>query len=299
MLPRRNILIFHQAALGDFITTWPVAMAMGRVFAQSRVMYVTGSDKGRLAEDVIGVEGVSADDGWHALFGAAEPPENVARILRGTQCVVLFAENDEPTFVAGLVKHCGDIPLIQVRPKPPAGVHVLDHQLAQLDAHGKLRSYVEQMQTLLKTNGFGRRGGSGEGVLIHPGSGSPDKNWPLDRFIELGAHIRSAGNGVRYVIGEVERDRWAAADMGRLATVAEVVTPDTLPALRRLIASSHVFIGNDSGPTHLAAALGVRTIALFGSASDPAQWRPSGPAVEVRKMTDQPADLFAAIRQTI
>ncbi|MGC4032910.1 MAG: glycosyltransferase family 9 protein [Tepidisphaeraceae bacterium] len=295
MLPRRNILIFHQAALGDFITTWPVAMAMGRVFAQSRVMYVTGSDKGRLAEDVIGVEGVSADDGWHALFGNAEPPENVARVLRGTQCVVLFAENDEPNFVAGLVKHCGDIPLIQIRPKPPAAVHVLDHQLAQLDAHGKLRSYVEQMQTLLKTHGFGRRGNAGEGVLIHPGSGSPAKNWCVEHFVELGTQLVAAGKVVRFVVGEVERDRWPASDISRLAAVAEVVMPDTLPALRKLIAGSHSFVGNDSGPTHLAAALGVRTVALFGDASDSAQWRPSGPAVEVRSIAEPPAAIAAII----
>ena len=47
---RRNVLIFHQAALGDFVVTWPLAVALGRLFPQSRVLYVTHASKGQLAE---------------------------------------------------------------------------------------------------------------------------------------------------------------------------------------------------------------------------------------------------------
>jgi len=46
---KRNVVIFHQAALGDFIITWPLAMALSRVFPQSRIIYVTHSQKGALA----------------------------------------------------------------------------------------------------------------------------------------------------------------------------------------------------------------------------------------------------------
>src|SRR6185295_7543783 len=53
MALRRNILIFHQAALGDFIVTWPLAMALSRIMPQSRVIYVTHSQKGKLAERVL------------------------------------------------------------------------------------------------------------------------------------------------------------------------------------------------------------------------------------------------------
>jgi len=50
------VLIFHQAALGDFIVTWPIAVALGRIFAQSRVSYITAAGKGQLAGRVIGVD---------------------------------------------------------------------------------------------------------------------------------------------------------------------------------------------------------------------------------------------------
>ena len=87
MTLRRNILIFHQAALGDFIMTWPLALGLGRVLAQSRLFYITSAQKGALAERALRVESVDAENGWHHLY-SAEPklPEQSERLLRGAQC---------------------------------------------------------------------------------------------------------------------------------------------------------------------------------------------------------------------
>ena len=74
MLPRRNVLIFHSGALGDFILTWPLALALGRLFPQSRIYYVTHGQKGALAEKVLRVESVDAEAGWHPLFAEAPSP---------------------------------------------------------------------------------------------------------------------------------------------------------------------------------------------------------------------------------
>src|SRR5438067_1389585 len=52
---RRNVLIFHSGAMGDFILTWPLALALGRLFPQSRIFYVTHRQKGLLAERVLRV----------------------------------------------------------------------------------------------------------------------------------------------------------------------------------------------------------------------------------------------------
>src|SRR5438552_11741739 len=81
---RRNILIFHQGALGDFIVTWPLALGLARVMAQSRIFYVTSGQKGALAERALRVESVDVEGGWHQLF-SQEPrlPEPAARMLAG------------------------------------------------------------------------------------------------------------------------------------------------------------------------------------------------------------------------
>lgn len=296
MIPRRYILIFHQAALGDFLMTWPLAMALGRVFAQSRVMYVTGPDKGQLAEGVIGVEWLGADSGWHALHAAGEVTnERVLRMLAGTQCVVLFAQNDEPTFVENIRRYAGpDAPLIHIRPNPPAGVHVTAHQLAQLQEHGKLSGYVQQMQHLIQTAGLPGGGAKG-GVLIHPGSGSAAKNWPIESFRAVADRLRAAGETVRFILGEVEREKWDARLLADLQATYEVLEPANLPALKACLTSAATFIGNDSGPTHLAAMLGLRTIALFGPASSADQWHPVGPRVTTLPFDTTADTLLAAL----
>ena len=49
----RNILIFHSGALGDFVQTWPLGLALGRLYPQSRVIFVTQKQKGLLAEKAL------------------------------------------------------------------------------------------------------------------------------------------------------------------------------------------------------------------------------------------------------
>src|SRR5688572_24534466 len=88
---RRNLLIFHSGALGDFIVTWPIAMAAARLYAQSRIIYVTGSEKGVLAERLLRVDSVDVEGGWSELF--SESPnlsENPRKLLDGAHVVLSF-----------------------------------------------------------------------------------------------------------------------------------------------------------------------------------------------------------------
>src|SRR4051794_26446134 len=91
MALRRNILLFHQGALGDFVLSWPAALALARIHPQSRVFYVTQSQKGKLAERALGVEWTDAELGWHALFSRdGQLPETPAKLLAGAHSVVGF-----------------------------------------------------------------------------------------------------------------------------------------------------------------------------------------------------------------
>lgn len=115
----------------------------------------------------------------------------------------------------------------------------------------------------------------GAPVTIHPGSGSPSKNWPLDRYIELARALRSRGREVLLVLGEADAPLRPVLD----ATLPPSEYPrlDTLPLtdLAATLAHSALHIGNDSGITHLAAAVGIPVVALFGP-TDPATWSPRG-----------------------
>lgn len=111
-------------------------------------------------------------------------------------------------------------------------------------------------------------------LALHPGSGSPRKNWPPERFRALGEALSPARPWLAG-LGPAESD----LDFGPAAAcVAARDLP--LTALAALLADAGLYVGNDSGITHLAAAVGVPTLALFGP-SDPGTWAPTGPAVRV------------------
>jgi ADP-heptose:LPS heptosyltransferase len=114
-------------------------------------------------------------------------------------------------------------------------------------------------------------------LVVHPGSGGRAKRWPLPSFIEVIRRAASLGLGGVLVTGEAEADLEAA--LKALALPAGWTRVSRLPAetLAGLLAGSTHYLGNDSGPTHLAAACGVSVLALFREDSLPA-WRPFGKA---------------------
>jgi heptosyltransferase III len=103
-----------------------------------------------------------------------------------------------------------------------------------------------------------------DSVMIHPFSGSPRKNWPLNLYRELAGHLR-------------HRIEWVA---GPEEELPDAVRFTSLAKLGSWIHGARLYIGNDSGLTHLAAAVGVPTLALFGSSS-PRNWAPRGDNVTV------------------
>jgi lipopolysaccharide heptosyltransferase III len=101
-------------------------------------------------------------------------------------------------------------------------------------------------------------------AVIHPFSGSSRKNWPMEKFRELSLRLGS-------------RVQWSAGPQEKLE---DAVRFGDLYELACWLASARVYVGNDSGITHLAAASGVPVAAIFGP-SDPAIWAPRGQRVRV------------------
>ncbi|MGH7215009.1 MAG: hypothetical protein ACREIT_09630, partial [Tepidisphaeraceae bacterium] len=131
----RNVLIFHAGALGDFVVTWPLALALGRLFPQSRVMYVVPRQKGELVERVLRVESVDVEGGWHALFAdAAKLPERQAKTLAGAHTVVSFVSTGADAWADNVRRLAPEANLICLDPRPPAGhaSHVTSFHLEQL-----------------------------------------------------------------------------------------------------------------------------------------------------------------------
>lgn len=303
MALRRNILLFHQGALGDFVLTWPIAVGLARIYPQSRLFYVTHAGKGRLAERALRVEWADAEAGWHALFGDGETvlTDTPGRLLAGAHTVVGFLSASDSSWVENVkrIAPAADVRVIDPNPPGDWAGHATAFQLQQLASWPAAHAAAEQILRSIQSRGVGvTRPPDPRGVLIHPGSGSPAKNWPIERYLELISRLRESGESVRVLIGEVEEERWPADVLARLSQAASLHRPGSYVELMDALIASRVFVGNDSGPGHLAAILGVPTLTLFGP-TDPIRWQPLGPRVNVLRRDPLDAlgveDVFAAL----
>ena len=95
-------------------------------------------------------------------------------------------------------------------------------------------------------------------VLVHTGAGQPVRVWPLDRYARLVARLRQANYRVQVACDPDQQHWWLAAGEQHLAT------PRTVSEVFPLMDRASAFVGNDSGPGHLAAFCGVPTFTLFG-----------------------------------
>ncbi|MDB6019014.1 MAG: hypothetical protein JWR19_3503 [Pedosphaera sp.] len=99
---------------------------------------------------------------------------------------------------------------------------------------------------------------SGRIVIVHTGAGQPIRVWPLDRYQKIVTHLRAQNYVVRILCNPEQRKWWLQA--GETA----VATPATITDLLNHMGDVGAFVGNDSGPGHLAAFLGIPTFTLFG-----------------------------------
>ncbi len=200
---------------------------------------------------------------------------------------VAWMADSEGTVARNLAR-LGAAAVVVAPSRPPAsGIHIADHLVATLAPLGVVPSAVqlpltfklpaeaiEAARRILDRHELA----TGNFVIIQPGSGSPAKNWPIDRFLELARQIAAGPRHAVLLVGPAELESIDPACY--LSPAVPVVREAPLATVAALIAEAGGYVGNDSGPTHLAAALGRPTVALFGP-SDPAVWAPRGPRVRI------------------
>jgi ADP-heptose:LPS heptosyltransferase/GT2 family glycosyltransferase len=171
--------------------------------------------------------------------------------------------------------------------------HVADDLVALVDAAGA-RSGSPQGALLTRPKGVlalpaaeRRRLFSKPLICIHPAAGSPMRQWPPASFAELiYLLLRRQRCHVALIGGNDERElaEQVLELVGPQAGVINLVGRLALAELPKLLADSALFVGNNSGPHHLAAGLGVATVGIHSGVVDAREWGPLGPrAVAVRR----------------
>ena len=281
----------RSGALGDSVLTLPAAAALRRGFGDLAIHLVFP----RMMAEIAGSD-LFTDVGGTAVTSLYDPASEIPQTTRATfaDSRFLLVYSSRGDGIRNRLQHLvgGDVVLWD--PRPPAGFsqHItrhLSHPLRELgipvdDWDPRITIPPEQRVHLEKAPGGDRtvisdlRKGRGL-VAVHPGSGGVRKCWPMQKFAMLVDELLRAGIRVVVLLGPVEAER--RLDILRLeAPGAHTLSPGTVAHLAAVLERVDLFVGNDSGPGHLAAAVGTPTLSLFGP-TDPVVWRPSGPKAAV------------------
>jgi ADP-heptose:LPS heptosyltransferase len=121
-------------------------------------------------------------------------------------------------------------------------------------------------------------------AYLHPGAGKPKNRWPVDRFAEVAGDLLRRGLDVQVIEGPQDGGIAAAMER-RLGRPLPVVSGETIPMLAARFVRASIYVGNDTGPLHLAGAVGCPTVGVYGW-SDPAEWKPVGNRVRAVRAED-------------
>lgn len=278
---RGKILVIRGGAIGDFILTLPAITALRRQFPEAH-LEVLGyphiiqlAVAGGLVDRVQSIE-ARALAGFFARHGQLE--EDLADYFSEFDIIISYLYDPDDIFRANIAR-CSPAQFIvgPYRPNEREKVHATKvylqplERLAIFDAdHLPRLSINSQLSTLNQ-------------IALHPGSGSEKKNWPEEKWADLLQHlVNSTHFDLLLIGGEAEGERLqrlAAALPPRRTRVAQSLP---LAELARLLQHCAAFVGHDSGISHLAAALGLSGIVLWGNSIEQI-WRPPHEQVLVLK----------------
>jgi len=286
------MLTIHQGALGDFILALPALMALRKFFPQAKPVIMGYPrilelvEKRFYAEEIVSVD----QKGMASFFGQEGDLDPGLSHYFGTfDLIVVFGKEAEGLILTNLRRVCqGQIIHLHSFPAVDERIHLADHLLRELRRNhvsGKdqdPRLFLNRSDQAWGRSYCKKKGLTDEekakAIILHPGSGSRRKAWPVERFFDLVKHFRGHSSSRLLIVvgpaeaGEVEKS-FETIPSERGATAPVVIKGLSLIGLASVIEGCRVFIGNDSGITHMAAALGVPTVAVFGP-TDPKRWAP-------------------------
>lgn len=299
----RSILLLRGGALGDFLLTLPCVRALRAAYPSARIELVGNATAARLALPGGLIHAVHSqhDARWAALYAPSPLPPALDAWLR-TFDLVILGWPDPANEIARHFPRREDQIVLRIDPTPQSGsawkhwltaaAPLLPPDLREptsftpLDLTAEATAEARAKLTLPQPY-----------VALHPGSGSAAKNAPPELWLQLIAHL--APIPVLVVLGEA--DRPLAAAFQRIAsTRVQIADQWDLGTLAAALARASAYAGHDTGVTHLAAAVGTPTFAVYGP-TDPKQWAPFGHGVQVRRtsvasVTFDPAALADELR---
>ena len=283
-----RVLLIFPGALGDLLLLAPAAAALARQGA--RVELSVRRALGELAAAIFpGALGPAVDGiAMSSLFTSRLGPA-LADWLRGADVVHAWLGASATT--AELQRHAASLGVAALRwhsvERGDGPVHASVAYTVALGVDGLL--LVPRLELAVGRPTLAWRCALAERLVIHPGAGSAGKRWTPSGFRRVADGWRARGGEVAILLGPAEEDTeafWRATDHRVAARLA-------LPDAAALIASAPRYLGNDSGISHLAGALG-RTGAVLFRSTRAERWRPLGGALAALDVVPEAEAALAA-----
>jgi len=294
-----RIFVMRGGAVGDFILTLPVFQALREKWPESEITLASYPRIRRLILESGLVDRFESLDSplFATLFAKDAASSGQLNGAFRDYDIVLSYLHDKDGIVAANLAAAGAGHTICASPIVTTG-HAADVLFKPLSGLGITHSSPAIPSLRLKPSvmaqGAKTAAALGARVLmIHPGSGSASKNWPVERYGELSRQVRASTN-LTPVFHFGEADDAERQYLAREVPNTRSLSGLNLADLAAILGHCAGYIGNDSGISHLAAAVGIPTVALFGPTS-PAIWGQRGPKVLIIRATPQPGGDMRAI----
>jgi ADP-heptose:LPS heptosyltransferase len=252
---RRPVLLFCKQELARLIGASTLAEAAAIERRESS--WIFSASPPAEAEDFY--RGFSSVDSFSG-FGVPEVESNLGRWLGAKGRVHPFAPS-EPVHPALHYLRC-------LAPEPPLEeppeVRLALRAEVLEDSRRRLANHVDL---------------DGRALVLHPGSGGQRKRWSRAGFAKIAERWSRRGGRVVVLLGPAEQDEKAVFECRGVDVLSELDLVDVAV----LLSIAGAYLGNDSGVSHLAAAMGARGLALFGP-TDPVRWRPLSRRIETVRL---------------
>ncbi len=292
-MAERRILVVRLSSLGDIVHTLPAVHALRTAFPEARLDWLVDVHWAPLVEGNSDVSKVLrfVGDSWRGLWSSVsrlrERRYDAAIDFQGlykSAVLARLAGARERTGFSRSVAREGGAAFFYTRRVTPTARHIIEQNLELAAAAGaRPTGYRFPLRVAPEAEDYVRRQLAARGVtdyfVLCPGGGWRSKCWPAERYGHLHRRLMAlpALAGWRGVINFGPGER-ALAEAARLVAgePEPVLLPLELLQLVALVRGAKFLVGGDSGPLHLAVALGVPVVGLYGP-TDPARNGPFSP----------------------
>jgi len=316
----QRALIIQPGALGDCILTLPLAEFMKSALNLVRIDLLSNTEYTGILPGRTCIDSVRALNSveLHRLFMKAnefelEDRDPLIRAFADYEWIISFLGEVGSQFERNLIftancSHGVEVIILQLKAPANFTSHISNFYIQQLleqnvlfefqepktDASEALKTVCDRAlisawkvdknygRALLKEIGLQA---AKKLLLIHPGSGSTDKCWHIENFRNVAKMLKSEDFEVLFVLGPSEMEKFTQNNINALEETGPCVSGLSLSEVLGLMSCINYFLGNDSGITHLSAAMGLKTVCVFGP-TDPLLYRPIGPTVKVVQLKE-------------